>query len=290
MKHIILLAAMSLVVCSVSAQTDTTAAATDSVPPAKNTFTVGTSYANTANYYGQKTAEPLPYIAVAATYKLKGGLYFSGLAYRLFKDTANTVSAGSVGIGYAFNLSKRWSADISYNHSFYPKYSPFLQASNPDNASATLAYDNWLNTKLTIDYAFGNTNDGFATLGTGKEIRLGSFSTKDLITFSPSVDVVAGTQHFYQTYLTEKHIRDSIVAAVLGPIFGQPSGGNTSTSKTVVTTEFAVLSYNLKCPLAYNRTHYMLELAYQLSVLSNKAQSNPGKANSFFSASFYYQF
>jgi hypothetical protein len=270
------------------AQTDTTSKATDSVVN-KSTLTVGASYANNANYYGQKAVETIPYAAVAATYKLKCGLYFSGLAYKLLHDSSHTVSAESAGAGFGFKLNKRLSADVNYSHTFYAAYSPLLQAGNPDNANASLTYDNWLSTKLNADYAFGKTSDVFFTLSTGKEITLGHISKKDLITITPSADVVVGTQHFYQVYITQKKLRDSILTALLGPITGQPAQTQTTT-KTTSTTQLNILSYNFKCPLAYNRSHYLIEVAYQLSLLSNKAASNAGKANSFFTAGFYYQF
>jgi hypothetical protein len=283
-----ILAALYCLPAAAQADTALAPAATDSIP-AKNTLTLGVSYSNNANYYGQKAATKAPYAAFAATYKLKCGIYFSGLAYKLLNDTGAIVSASSAGAGIAFNMGKHFSADINYSHTFYPAYSPLLQASNADNGSATLVYDNWLNTKLTIDYAFGKTQDLFGTFGTGKQITLGSISKKDIVTITPSVDVVAGTQRFYQSYLTEKRLRDSLLGTVTGPILGQPGGQETST-KTMASTRFTVLSYNFKCPLAYNRAHYLVEIAYQLSVLSNKAQSNAGQANSFLSASFYYQF
>ena len=288
MKQLILSIAAGLGSFIASGQTDTAAAqaAADTAKPV-STFTVGASYASNANYYGQKAEEKTPYVAVAATYKHASGLYFSGLAYKLLNDTGQIVSAGSLGAGFDFKLSKRWSADISYSHTFYAAYSPFLQTSNPDNASASLQYENWLTAKVNVDYAFGKTSDYFVTLGASKQISLGSISSKDLITITPSVDAVAGTQRFYQTYVTEKRLRDSVLGIILAPVIGQPSQ---PASKTTTTTQVNMLSYNFKCPLAYNRSRYMIELAYQLSVLSNHAETNAGKANSFVTASFYYQF
>jgi hypothetical protein len=289
MRRFIILLWPALYGLPVLAQADTTLApaAADSTP-AKNSMTLGVSYSNNANYYGQKAETKTPYAAFAGTYKLKCGIYFSGLAYKLLNDSGVIVSAASAGAGIAFSMGKHFSADINYSHTFYPAYSPLLQASNPDNGSASLVYDNWLNTKLTVDYAFGKTQDFFGTFGTGRQITLGSISKKDIVTLTPSVDVVAGTQRFYQAYLTEKKLRDSLLG-IISPILGQPGGQETSTH-TTTSTQFNLLSYNFKCPLAYNRSHYLVEIAYQLSVLSNKVQSNPGQANSFFSASFYYQF
>jgi hypothetical protein len=254
----------------------------------KASLTLGTVYANNANYYGQKALETIPYAAVAATYKLKCGLYFTGMAYRLVHDTAHAVSAASAGAGINLKLSRCFSADISYSHTFFPSLSPLLQAANANNGTATLVYDNWLTSKVNVDYAFGETKDVFITAGTGKEITVGHITKKDVVTITPSVDVVGGTQHFYQTYITQKKLRDSLLGAVLGPLGG--SNGNDDETKTTSATKMDLLSYNFRCPLAYNRARYLIELACQFSVLSSKVDNNAGKCNSFFTASFYYQF
>lgn len=259
-------------------------------PPAKNTLTIGSVYANNASYYGQKSVEKTPYLAFAANFKLKSGFYLSGLTYRLLNDNSTALSAFSVGAGANFNLTKSLSADISYNHSFYPASSPLLAAGNPDLASVSLSLNKWLTISLTGDYAFGKTSDQFATGGISKNINLFSISPKDIITITPAADVVAGTQHFYQTYVTQKAIRDSLLGRVLPPVLGGGNQGSTQNTKTVTNTAFNLISYNFKIPLAYNRTHYMIEAAYQYSILSQYAQSNAGQGNSFFTMSFYYQF
>jgi len=287
MKTFLLLLITALCWRAGLAQTDTTAAAADSAKPV-STLTIGTVYANNASYYGQKAAEKTPYLAVAATYRHKSGFYLSGLSYKLLNDKSSTVSAGSLGAGISGKLGKRFSADLSYNHTFYPALSPLLQAGNPDNASLGLVYENWVNVGLTGDYAFGKTSDAFATASLSKAINLFSVTKKDIVTITPSADIVAGTQHFYETYVSQQKLRDSVLGIILTPITGGSSSG--STTKTVSTTTFNILSYNFKLPLAYNRSHYVVEAAYQLSVLSNYAQTDPGKTNSFFTCSFYYQF
>ena len=283
MKSIIFYTTVTLYSSFCFGQTEnTTAVSTDSITP-KSTLTLGAVYANNASYYGQKSEEKTPYAALAATYRFKSGFYLSGLAYKLLNDKTSSVSASSLGAGVNFKLSQKLTADLSYSHSFYPAYSPLLQAANADNASLSFTQESWLNVGLTGDYAFGKTNDGFVTGAISKSINLFSISKKDIVTISPSADVVAGTQHFYQTYLKEQKLRDSL----LGIILGTPPQGS---SDTVSKTSFNVLSYNFKLPLAYNRSHYVLEAAYQLSVLSSQAQSGAGKANSFVTISFYYQF
>ncbi len=287
MKLFIFLILSGLLSTNCFAQADTVLSdtGTDTVV-SKSTLTFGATYCNNADYYGQKSTDNIPYLALSATYRFRSGIYFSGLAYRLLTDTVNVISAGNFRAGFIFNISKKISADLSYSHSFYPSYSPLLQASNPDNASATITYENFLTSKLSFDYAFGAATDFFVTAGMGKQINLGHITDKDILSTTPSMNITAGTQQFYQTYLTEQKLEDSLLGTLLTPLTGPRV---TPVSKTVTTTRFSLLSYNFNLPLAYSRAGYMIEINYQISLLSSQAESGPGKINSFFTASFYYQ-
>lgn len=284
MKSIFFMITMTICCQFCVAQTDSTA--TDSVS-SKSTVTLAAVYSNNASYYGQRAAEKIPYAAVAVNYQLKSGLYFTGQTYKLLNDKSSTLSAGSLGAGVNFNLAKKLTADLSYSHSFYAANSPLLQAANSDEASLALSYENWITTSLTGDYAFGKTTDAFATAAISKQVSLFSIGKKDVVTITPSANIVGGTQHFYQTYIKEKKIRDSLLGILPVPVFGQP---NSNHADTVVTTNFNILSYNFKLPLAYNRRNYVIEAAYQLSLLSDQVQTTTGNVNSFFTFSFYYQF
>lgn len=267
-------------------QTDSTAVDSTS---SKSTLTLAAVYSNNASYYGQRAAEKIPYAAVAVNYQLPSGIYFTGQTYKLLNDKSSTLSAGSLGAGVNFKLAKNLTTDVSYSHSFYAANSPFLQAANVDNASISLSFEKWITTSLTGDYAFGKTNDAFVTAAISKQISLFSIGKKDVVTITPLANIVGGTQHFYQSYIKEKKIRDSLLGNLPVPIFGQP---NSNHADTVITseTDFNLLSYNFKLPLDYNRGNYVVEAAYQLSLLSNHVQTTTGNVNSFFTFSFYYQF
>jgi len=285
MKTIVLITALAMSSGLCFGQTDSTAD-TDSIA-AKSTVTVGAVYSNNASYYGQRAVENTPYVAIAANYQLKQGIYFAAQSYKLLNEKTSQVSAASLGAGINFKLGKKFTTDLNYTHSFYPQYSPLLQAGNADNASLSFSHEGWINTSLTGDYAFGKTNDGFVTGAISKAINLFSIGQKDIITISPSADIVGGTQHFYQTYVRKKKLRDSLLAGLPIPVLGNPSSNH---KDTVATTAFNILSYNFKVPLAYSRSHYTVEAAYQFSILSKQVQTDAGKVNSFLTFSFYYQF
>jgi hypothetical protein len=183
MKLFICLSVAGMLTFPCAAQTDSIPSAnkTDSIEAShpdsaqpKSTLTLGAVYCTNADYYGQTAQDKLPYVAAAATYRHKSGIYFTALAYRLLTDTGSRIaSAENVSAGFEFKISKRLSADISYNHTFYPSLSPFLQAGNADNASLSFSYDAWIKPSLSADYAFGKTSDVFTTVGISKAITHG---------------------------------------------------------------------------------------------------------------------
>lgn len=258
----------------------------DSLAKKKNTLTLAAVYANNASYFGQRPAEKTPYVALSATYQFKSGIYFSGLAYKILNDNTSDISAANIGAGVSWKFNKKLSGDLLYTHSFYPRLSPLIQAVNSENITLGLKHKSWLEATLSGDYAFGETNDIFATGGIAKDIDLFSIGKKDVVSVKPFVYAVGGTQRFYKNYIMEQKLRDSLLGTITGPIFG---GGSPDTA-TVSGSSFDLISYNLDLPVSYNRGQYVIEALYQVSLMSRKAQSRPGKVNSFFTLSFYYQF
>ena len=102
MKSLFILPVLALGANICFAQTESASATKDSAaaetPEKKNTLTLAAVYANNANYYGQKSAEATPYAAVAASYRLKSGFYFTGQTYKLLNENASGVAAASVGV------------------------------------------------------------------------------------------------------------------------------------------------------------------------------------------------
>ncbi len=271
------------------AQTDSFSASnTDSIPARKNSLTLAAVYANNAAYYGQRPEETTPYAALSATYQLKSGFYLSGLAYKILTEKNREISAANIGAGIAWKFNQKLSGDLRYTHSFYPAQSPLLQSVNKENISFGLTHNSWLETTLSGDYAFGKTNDFFITAGIAKDIPLFSIGNKDIVSIKPFISVVGGTQRYYNTYVTEQKLRDSLLGIVTGPIFGSPSAGKDTT--TTAGNRFDLISYNFELPLSYSRANYMIQASYQVSLLSNNSLSQPGKLNSFFTLGFYYQF
>lgn len=289
MKQVIAILIFLAFVFAGYTQQDSISTVTTDSSRSQSTLTFGISVVSNADYNGQRSIEKMPYAAVVASYRHRSGFIVNALSYRLLnKESKGFGSAYGAGLGYNMNLNKGWTADLGYQYTFFPKHSPFLQAANPHSATFSVASEKVITSKLEGNYSFGESKDFFLTLALSKQISLFSFSQKDVVVFTPQLDVTGGTQRFYNYYIREKSIRDSLTGTLLDPITGGSPGGTDTASQVV--TSFDLLSYNLKIPIAFSRANYLIELSTQFSLLSNKAQIQPGQLNTFFSASFYYQF
>ena len=251
----------------------------------KATVTLAAIYSNNINYYGQSTAEKLPYILANATARLPIGVYFSAGAYKLL-NTGGAISETDLGLGYDHTFSEQFSTDISYTRSIFPKNSPLLQASNGNNINLTAKYSwPWFSTSLSADYAFGEENDFFVSFSNAKSIDIGTvFDENDQLSIEPAIEIVSGTQHFFYTYQQEKIKRNN------GKGKGAGNGNGKTETITMPKTSFSLLTYNFKLPLSYSRSTYLAEVAYQFSLLSNNAITEAKREQSYLSLSFYYQF
>lgn len=258
-------------------------------------FTIGLSYGNTANYYGQTTAEKLPYGSADISYRSKTGLWAAASAIKLI-NTGSGLSELDLSAGYDFDITRHLAGSLSYSRYFFEENSPLIQSINPNAVSAGVSYDwNWFNSTLYGDYLFGPIQtDFFLTMGHSKLINLGSlFSRSDYLTVEPSIYLMAGTLVAYEAQTTEQGsgggIRGRIRKRVQDlPLPGNGSQGNRTTTY-VETSQFNLLTTAFKIPLAYNRPHYSLEGSYQLS-LPNNSSGLDAKSQSFFTVGFYYLF
>lgn len=255
---------------------------TDSVK--KTTLTLASIFSTNANYYGQVAEERLPYTLLNATLRTPYYFYITGGGYRLLNNDFAS-SAYQLGAGFEFELGKTVELDIGYTRSFYPEGSPLLQASNSNNASATISADHVFKTSATVDYAFGNEDDYFITLGNSKQIRLGQITSKDQVIIQPGIEVVAGTQRYYEAYISEQKRQGKL----LDFLPGKPPQ---TVTDTVITQSNSIkmLSYSFQLPVYYYRSQYAISATYQLSILDPGIEAVSNKPKSFFSLGFFYQF
>lgn len=295
MKPYLILPLLLVIATSAFGQETREEGAADTVEKGKTSLNLATIYANNASYYGQTSAERLPYVLGNASLNFPSGFFLSAGAYKLL-NLGSGVSGIDLSAGYDFKLAKQLSGSLSFSHSFFPDSSLLLQSTNPDMASASLSYDlNVVKTGLTADYAIGDENALFAAFEISKSIDLGSlFSRKDYISFDPAVEIVGGTQR-----ITTVEEMPATTTNGNGNSNGRkflflplPSSSKTSAPqyRQVTSSSFDLLSYNIKLPISYNRANYAVEATYQGSILGKKVDGYTNKLNSFFYLGLYYSF
>ncbi|HEX7367031.1 MAG TPA: hypothetical protein VF273_08040 [Pelobium sp.] len=253
----------------------------------KTTLTLALMYNSNVSYYGQATNDKFPYVLANASLRLPFGLYFSAGSYKLL-NYGSGLSETDFGMGYEYDFNDKFNMGIAYTRSFFPANSPLLQAANENNISLTNSYNwGWFKSSLNTDYAFGKQRDVFVSLNNAKEISLGSFlNDKNQIFIEPALELSAGTQRYYETYIIEKGKRGQSKGKGKGLDMQQ---GNDVTS-AVETDKFSLLAYNFAFPLSLLRANYIAEVSYQLSVLGAQSQTELKPVQSFFGVAFYYQF
>ena len=259
----------------------------------KATVTLAAMYNSNISYYGQVTPEKFPYVLFNATLRFPSGLYFSAGGYKLL-NYGSTVSETDLGIGYDYDFNEKFSAGIAYTHSYFPSNSPLLQASNNNNINGSAAYQwSWFKTDISLDLAFGSQTDGFISFGNSKEIDLGTvFNEKNSISLTPTIEITAGTTHFYETYIIEKNKRQHPNGKGQGKSDIAPGTGKGNTAEIIENTanRFKLLSYNLKLPLTWSNGNFLAEASYQFSMLGNRKEENVSHQQFFFGLAVYYQF
>lgn len=280
MRFISIFAAICITFFKVQAQQDSVK---------KTTITFAGLYGSNVSYYGQATSENFPYVLGNVTVRFPIGLYLSAGSYKLL-NYGTGLSETDLGAGFDYDFGNNFSTGIAYTHSFFPANSPLLQASNENNISLSVKYDwHYLKSSVNADYAFGKQNDIFLNFSHAKEIIIGTlWSEKNIISIAPAVELIAGTQHFYESYVTEKNKRDK--ANGKGKSSTAPGNTNSSTVVTVPYNRFNLLSYNFKLPLTLSRANYLAEISCQLSLPGSKSETGSRQLQSFFGLAFYYQF
>ena len=251
----------------------------------KPSLTLATLYSSNANYYGQTTVERLPYLLAYGGLAFNSGFFISATGYKIL-NAEGAGTGADLSTGFDFNLSQNLSAGISYTRSFFPDSSFFLQSQNLNMFSGKLGYDfNWLSAGLNADYNPGQEGALYLSFDVKKSIELIAFDQSDYISIEPALEVVGSTQQI----TSSEEVPASDENKGLGIIKLPGRRFNQKPEyRTVESTSFGVLSYNLKLPVAYSTKKFMVEAGYQASLISRDTDASFKNPRSFFSLGLYY--
>ena len=281
MKFNLTLLLFSLSIAAIAQQPVRDSVKTSSKP----TLTLATIYSSNANYYGQTTAERLPYLLAYGGLAFNSGFSISATGYKILNaDGAGT--GADLTAGFDFDLSKNLSAGLSYTRSFFPENSFFLQSQNLNMFSGKLGYDfNWLTAGFNADYSPGQDGALFLSFDVKKSIELITFNQSDYISIEPAFEVIGSTQQITSTEEVPPSNQNKGIGIIKLPgrrIDQKPE------YRTVESTSFGILSYNMRLPVAYNTRKFMVEAGYQASLISRNTEASFKNPRSFFSLGLYY--
>jgi hypothetical protein len=252
----------------------------------KQSLSVGLSMGSDAQFFGRTGPQKYPFWSGDVIYNAKSGFFVYGSIYKVFTSLP-VIDETDVGAGYLYRFSSKFTGNISYTRFIFDRNALIIKSASSNDINFNNSYD-WkiLKTGVVLDYLFGESHDFFITINNSKyfETNWSIFDDKDYLSFNPGFQIILGTQNFVQKY-SMNHAgdfdHDRHDPYLQPPILPQYAGYN---------SEFRMLNYSIKIPIAYNRPHYTFEFAYKYSIPVNVEGILKNHRESFYNLTFYYLF
>ncbi|MER3472208.1 MAG: hypothetical protein C4330_13055 [Chitinophagaceae bacterium] len=228
----------------------------------KPTFKLSLNYNTGLNYYGRTDSLKSTGVFPLIELWINDGLYINAAPIFVNNKSKSFDYAGTVAsIGYQFNKSKKWMANIYLLKPFYKESSELVQSALQAQSGTSISLLNkYLNLNVGGDIKYSDKLDYGANIGVDHLIRIENKDTSVFV-IDPSIYVYAGTQNFTKTYYKKTN------ASLLMPATQQ------MVTKKVQT--FNVLAYELSVPFVYAKKHWQL-IATPAYVLPQNLVTIPG--------------
>ena len=252
----------------------------------KRSISAGISYGSDASFFGRTGPVKYPFLNTDIIYNSKSGVFIYGSAYKVL-GSIPTVDEIDLGGGYVYHLSPRLSGNVSYTRFIFDRNALIIKSASSNDFNLNNSY-NWrlFNSSVILDYLFGESHDFFVTISNFKyiETNWSVLDDKDYLSFKPAFNIILGTQNFVQKYSLNHPGRfDFDSEQVIGPPIGPARYAKHN-------SEFDLLNYSFKIPIAYNRPHYTFEFSYKYSIPVNVEGILRNHKESFYNLTFYYVF
>jgi hypothetical protein len=252
------------VACSVRAQSPTEDADKNDKT---SSFKFGINYLNNNVFMGRADTVHTPTIVPEVKYSFKNGLYFSGSIDVIPNRVKDKLDAGSLAVGYDYDITDDLGGGVSFTKLFYNPNSTQIGSSISSVVSADIDYNitDIITPSLSVDYNFikqGFGNDIFVNVGLAHDFaKEGIFSDKDLFILSPTAAVNTGTQNFYDAYFTLKKNKSVAGTAAEKKLF---------TAQKEKLSKYNLLDYEFSAPLEYKTGVLILSFVPTYSLAENK--------------------
>jgi hypothetical protein len=204
-------------------------------------FKFSLSYLSNSVSYGRKDSLAVSYLTPAIEYRDKSGLYFEGsLSY--LTGTGSQIDGADVTAGYDFDSRNGKLSGGLYASKYFTSSSSYSVRSEVKGAAGgSLDYNlGPVSLSAGTDLSFSNKMDIVLNFGVSRQFELNDKRWA----IAPSAVVNAGTQNFYQDYLTKRKYSQR----------RRRRAGSTpaAVNVIVINKSFAILDYELSSPINYD--------------------------------------
>ena len=263
---------LSFLTMTAFCQTGTMPGADDKTKPddksddATASFKFGVSYLSNNVYMGRTDTATTPAIIPSIKYTFKFGLYFSGNLYYLPTKPKQKIDGGDLAAGYDGDISDDVSAGGSFTKYFFSSTSTQIASAISSTINGNINWDNdYLSPALNVDYNLnvqGINNDFLLSPAVAHDfIVVGVFGDADIFLISPTVTLNAGTQNFYDDYLTKKKLKSKRLTKAQTALLTKYEGQ---------LGQFGILDYELSAPIEYKSGHFIFQLTPTYAVVQNQ--------------------
>lgn len=237
----------------------------------KASIKFGVNYLSNSVYLGRADTVKTPIIEPEIKYTFKSGIYLSGNLEYIPNRVSNKLDAGEIAGGYDFDINDDCSGGISFTKLFYNATSTQIGSSISSTINGNLDYDiaGIITPSISIDYntlkqGFGNDvliNAGLAHDFAKEDI----FSSNDIGLISPTVTINAGTQNFYDAFLTLKKYKLTKAGKAK-----EAAAQKLIDAQDAKLSEFKVLDYEFSAPVEYKSGPVIFSFIPTYAIAENK--------------------
>jgi hypothetical protein len=262
---------ISLFRTTASAQTASVDTIGDLKSEKKASFKIGVNYLSNSVYFGRADTVKTPVIEPSLKYTFKSGIYFSGNMQFIPNRATNKLDGGSLGAGYDYDINDNCSGSISFTKLFYNVTSTQIGSSIGSTINGEIDYDiaDIITPSLSVDYDFlkqGFGSDVLVNFGIAHDFaKLGIFGDDDLGIISPTATVNAGTQNFYDAYLTLKKYKLTKKGKAR-----EAAAEKLLTAQDAKLARFNLLDYEFSAPVEYKTGKFIFSFTPTYALAENK--------------------
>jgi len=247
---------------------------------------IGLNYLSNDVFYGRSDTVKTPTIIPLIKYTFDSGIYLSADLNYVTNRVKNKVDGGSFALGYLFDVGENGEGGLSIAKYFYNANSTQVSSANRANFNGNFSYNvaDIITPFVYLDYTFNRSgvgNDTFTNFGLTHDFEFeGLFAADDNLRISPSVELNAGSQNFYDDYIVGRATRNKKIATAQATILA---------AEKAELSQFKLLDYELSLPIFYQVGHVIVNFTPSLAFAQNKLPATISSALSGSGQLFYLQ-